>query len=146
MLVQYKEKQTNAIDGSKMLPFDRMNAEMFYHRRQENIDSTPTVKVMTAEEVAPAVTGQIIDPQKALLDYASAVDGKFSWGQTSKAEHLASKGKHATNDPAESPFAQLTRQLQCFGRVLGIHASAVGQARINGDFKRDLKHSSKDGD
>jgi hypothetical protein len=31
------------------------------------------------------------------------------------------------------------------GRVLGIHASAVGQARINGDFKRDLKDSSKDG-
>ena len=86
-----------------------------------------------------------IDPKKALSDYASAVDGKFSWGQTSEAEHLASKGKHATNDPAESPFAQLTRQLQCFGRVVGVHASAIGQARINGDFKRDLKDSSKDG-
>jgi hypothetical protein len=63
----------------------------------------------------------------------------------SEAEHLAPKGKHATNDPAESPFAQLTRQLQCFGQLLGIHASAVSQARINGDFKRDLKDSSKDG-
>jgi hypothetical protein len=86
---------------------------------------------MAAEEVAPAVIGQIIDPQKALSDYTSAVDGKFSWGQTSEAEHLASKGKHGTNDPAESPFAQLTRQLQCLGRVLGIHASVVGQTRIN---------------
>ena len=82
MKCQYEEKQTNTIDGSKMLPFDRMNAEMFYSRRQENIDSTPTVKVMSAEEVAPAVIGQIIDPKKALSDYASAVDGKFSWGQT----------------------------------------------------------------
>jgi hypothetical protein len=59
-----------------------MNADMFYPTRQENIDSTPTVKVMAAEEVALAVIGQIIDPQKALSDYTSAVDGKFSWGQT----------------------------------------------------------------
>jgi hypothetical protein len=138
MKYQYEEKQTNAIDGSKTLPFDCMNAEMFYPTWQENIDSTPVVKVMAAEEVAPAVIEQIIDLQKALLDYATAaaVDGKFSWGQMSEEEHLVSKGKHATNDPAESPFAQLTRQLQCFGRVLGIHASAVGHARINGDFKQ----------
>jgi hypothetical protein len=85
MKYQYKEKQTNTIDCSKTLPFDCMNAEMFYPTRQENIDSTPTVKVMAAEE------GQIIDPQKALSDYASAVDGKFSLGQMLEAEHLASK-------------------------------------------------------
>ena len=40
----------------------------------------------------------------------------------------------ATNDPTESPFAQLTQQLQSFGRVHGIHASTVGQARMNGNF------------
>jgi hypothetical protein len=118
---------------------------MFYPNRKENIESTPTVITMAAEELAPAVIEQIEDPKKALSDYASAVDGKFSWGQTSEDEHIASIGKNATNDPAESPFAQLTRQLQCYGRVLGIHASAVGQARINGDFKRDINDSSKDG-
>jgi hypothetical protein len=118
MKYQYEEKQTNAIDGSKTLPFDCMNAEMFYPTWQENIDSTPVVKVMAAEEVAPAVIEQIIDLQKAaLLDYATAVDGKISWGQTSEEEHLASKGKHATNDPAESPFAQLTRQLMSLDLV-----------------------------
>jgi hypothetical protein len=69
MKYQYEEKQTKAIDSSKMLPLFRMNAEMFYPTRQENIDSTPTVKVMAMEEVALAVIGQIIDPQKALLDY-----------------------------------------------------------------------------
>jgi hypothetical protein len=101
--------------------------------------------IMAAQELAPAVIQQIEDPKKALSDYASAVDGKFSWGQTSEDEHIASIGKNATNDPAESPFAQLTRQLQCYGRVLGIHASAVGHARINGDFKRDINNSSNDG-
>ena len=31
----------------------------------------------------------------------------------------------------------LTQQIQQFGTILGIHASAVGQAKMNGDFKRD---------
>ena len=53
--------------------------------------------------------------------------------------------KMATNNPAESPFASLTQQLQSFGRLLGIHASAVGHARINGDFKQDPKDASNDG-
>mmetsp|Transcript_26186 Transcript_26186/g.44648 ORF Transcript_26186/g.44648 Transcript_26186/m.44648 type:complete len:365 (-) Transcript_26186:8-1102(-) len=49
----------------------------------------------------------------------------------------------ATNDPAESPFALLTQQLQSFGRVLGIHASAIGQARMNGDFKTAKKTATR---
>ena len=88
---------------------------------------------------------ELCDPKKALSDYATAVGGKFSWGQTTKEEHAACIGKNETNDPAESPFAQLTRQLQCFGRILGIHASAVGHARINGDFNCDIKDSAKHG-
>ena len=42
----------------------------------------------------------------------------------------------ASNDPSESPFAQLTRQLQSFGSVLGINASSVGHDIHNGDFRR----------
>ena len=53
--------------------------------------------------------------------------------------------KLATNDPAESLFASLTRQLQAFGRVLGIHSSAVGQARVNGDFERKHINGLQDG-
>ena len=51
----------------------------------------------------------------------------------------------ATNDPTDSPFSALTHQLQSFGHLLGIHAVAVGQARFNGDFSRDLKNPDKDG-
>ena len=51
----------------------------------------------------------------------------------------------ATNDPAEGPFAALTSQLQYFGRVLGMHASGVGQARLNGDFDLDLNDGNADG-
>ena len=42
----------------------------------------------------------------------------------------------ASNNPSEIPFAQLTRQLQIFGHVLGINAADVVHARQNGDFLR----------
>ena len=51
----------------------------------------------------------------------------------------------ATNDPAESPFASLTHQMQTFGRVLGVHAAAIAHARQNGDFKRDLDENKNNG-
>ena len=38
----------------------------------------------------------------------------------------------------ESSFARLTQQPQSFGRVLGVHTSAVGKARINSDLRRNL--------
>ena len=43
----------------------------------------------------------------------------------------------ASNDPSESPFKKLTRQLQIFGRVPGINAADVGHARQNGGFRRN---------
>ena len=42
----------------------------------------------------------------------------------------------ASNDKSEIPFAQLTRQLQSFGRALGINDSDVGHTRQNGDSRR----------
>ena len=36
-------------------------------------------------------------------------------------------GKMVMNDLAESPFATPTHHMQTFGKVLGIHASAIGQ-------------------
>jgi hypothetical protein len=70
---------------------------------------------------------------------------RLSWGQTTDEEHYAFLGKMARNDPAEGPFASLTHQLQSFGLLLGIHASAVGHARINKDFTRDIEDNSRDG-
>ena len=135
MQYQYEEKLTNAIDGSKVLPYDQINAEMFYPTRQENKDTAAMVEDMAMNALAPAIIKECRDPKKALSDYVTSIDGKFSWGQTTDEEHLACIGKNATNDPAESPCPSLTRQLQSFGHVLGIHALAVGHAKINGDFK-----------
>ena len=141
---QYEVKQTPAIDGSKVLPYDQLNAELFYPQRKENAETTDTV-ILMASEVAEVIVKELRDPKKATSNYLTSVKGKFSWGQTTDEEHFAFLGKMATNDPAETPFASLTRQLQLFGRMLGIHASAVGHARVNGDFARGIGGTSKDG-
>ena len=40
----FEEKQTPAVDGSKIISFDVLNAELFYPQRQENKDTTEWVK------------------------------------------------------------------------------------------------------
>lgn len=145
MQYQYEEKKTNDVNGSKVLPYDRINAEMLYPKQQENKDTTTLCVDMAAEEVAPAIIEQCVDSKKALSNYLTSIGGKFSWGKTTEDEHQASIGKNAKNDPTESQFAALTQQLHNFGRILGIHASVVGQARINGDFKCDIKTGTDNG-
>ncbi len=51
MQYQYKVKQTNTIDGWKVLPYD-MNAEIFYPLHQDNVGTTPIVEDMAASELA----------------------------------------------------------------------------------------------
>ena len=109
MHYQYEEKQTPTIDGSKALPMDQLNAELFYPQR-----STKTAQLMACE-VAECILKELRGPGKATSDYLSSVEGKFSWGQTMYDEHATCIGKMATTDPAESPLASLTRQLQSFG-------------------------------
>ena len=46
MKYQFEEKQTNTLDGSKVLPFDILNAELFYPDRKENKATTELVKKM----------------------------------------------------------------------------------------------------
>ena len=107
------------------MPYDKINAELFWPERDENKQTTDMVLKM-ATEVAACMLKELRDPKKATSDYLSSEEGQFSWGATTDDEHHASLGKMATNDPAESPFAALTSQMQSFGRILGIHASGVG--------------------
>ena len=87
-------------------------------------------------EIASCLLTELQDPKKATSDYLSSGEGKFSWGYTTQEEHQACIGIMASNDPSESPFAQLAIQLQSFGRVIGINDAAVGHARQNGDLRR----------
>ena len=49
MEYQYEQKQTNAIDGYKVLPYDQLNAELFYPIKKANKETTKTVEVMAVE-------------------------------------------------------------------------------------------------
>ena len=124
-----------AQDGSQVISMDLLKAELFFPQRDENKETGDVVERM-AVEVADCMMTELEDPKKVTSNYLSSAGGEFSWGNTTEEEHAAGIGMMATNDPAESPFAALTQQLQCFGRVMGAHASAVGHARLHGDFER----------
>jgi len=49
MRYQLEEKQTPSVDGSKVLPFDTLSAELFYPDRKENKATTKIAKKMIAE-------------------------------------------------------------------------------------------------
>ena len=136
------ESNLTDFNNSKVLPYDLLRAELFYPTREENI-ATQTVCINMAVEVAQTMLLELRDPKKATSDYLSSGKGKFSWGETTHEQHVACIGLMATNDPAESPFAGLSHQFGMHGRILGIHASAISQARINGDFSRILNEMNK---
>ena len=80
MHYQYEEKQTPTIDGSKALPMDQLNAELFYPQRKENVETNKIVQLMACE-VAECILKELHDPGKATSDFLSSVKGKFSWSQ-----------------------------------------------------------------
>ena len=147
MLPSYmtKKRSSDAVNKkTKVVSFDKINCELFYPDCKENQDTTCLVNKM-AVEVAQCLLKELRDPKKATSDYLTSEDNEFSWGNTTEDEHKSCLGKIATNDPAEAPFAALTRQVEQFGCTFGIHASGVGQARINGDVEQDLNDKNSDG-
>ena len=69
-------------------------------------------------------------------------------GKTTDVQHnTACLGKMATTDTAETPFAGLTYQIQCVGRILGIEATVTtSQIRIIMDCRRkDVDGNTNDG-
>lgn len=72
-----EEKQSERLDGSKVLSFDLLNAELFYPERDENKATTALVEAM-AREVAECMLTELRDTSKATSDYVSSIGGKFS--------------------------------------------------------------------
>ncbi len=66
MKYQYEQKQTVAVDVSKVLPHDQLNAEMFYPVQPESQQTTDVVKVM-ALVVAECILKELCDPKKSLI-------------------------------------------------------------------------------
>ncbi len=78
---------------------------------------------------------ELEDPKKAKSYHLSSNKGKWSWGQATDGKKKAGLGKQATNDYAESPFADMKEEYYKFGSQSNLlHASAAGYARFNGDL------------
>ena len=125
----------------KILPYNEINAELLYPVCKENAETTNKV-LMMASEVAEVMVKELLYPKKATSNYLTSGKVKFCWRRRTDEEHFAFLGKMATNDPAENPFASLTHQLQASGCKLGIHASAIGYACVNGDFAHAIEGTS----
>jgi hypothetical protein len=58
-------KQTHSLDGSSVLPFDLLKAELFYPSRKENVATNETVQKM-AVEMAICFSTELRDPKRLL--------------------------------------------------------------------------------
>ena len=71
------------MDGSRVLPFDKLKAELFYPERTENI-ATEALATNMAVDMAGCLLTELWDPNKATSDYLSSGEGKFKWGYTTQ--------------------------------------------------------------
>ena len=147
----FEEKLTPTIDKNnasreqhnqaKVIKNDLVLRELFFPERVENQD-TDDLTIEMGKISAHRWITEFIDPKKACHDYVSSTEGELSWENTSPEVHEKLKGDFAVNDFAESSFAGLTHNFKC-GRLLPGNAAATAQARLNGDFDREvLGHKS----
>jgi hypothetical protein len=117
--------------------YARLRAELFHPTDEDNKDSTE-VSIELGALAATTILTELRDPKKATSRHLTSTDGKLSWGNTSIEEHTASMRKMAVNDPAESMFGGLTREVQVFGRIGLSFASGIAMSRRNRDFARGV--------
>ena len=71
------------MDGSILLPFDKLKAELFYPERTENID-TKDLSTKMVLDMASFLLTELRYPKKEKYNYLSSGEGKFSWGYTTQ--------------------------------------------------------------
>ena len=82
----------------------------------------------------------LVDESKASYKYLSISGSEFSYEHCPEDVKKAMLGKMASNDLAESSFAGVTAQVQCFGRIGMSAAAAVSDTARNGFlFRGEMK-------
>ena len=109
--------------------------ELFHPSRKEHVQ-TNTMMDDLSVAAAESLIDEFVDPKKLTSDHLESLSGRLSWGFTTDEHHESMKGKEATNDNSESPFALLTMQMQMYNTVGINNSSALALARHNGDFYR----------
>ena len=120
----------------KKLIYDELLVELFYHVRQETID-TYDLTISLAQEFAFVTYTDMERKDKA----TSAYIGKRvrSMRNVSEEDRQIQLGRSANNSISKSCHASATEGLQQFGMIRLDYSGATGQCRVNNDFGRGHK-------
>ena len=72
-----EEKHMETMDGSKVLSFNKLKAELLYPSRVENQDNSPHV-INIAVDFANILLAELRDPKKATSNYLRSAERKLS--------------------------------------------------------------------
>ena len=130
-------KKTEFISTSqtKSVPYSKLIDELFSPKDDDNKDSTEILEKV-ATLAMEAMICELENKTKATYKYLSLSGSPFSFEHCPEEVKEAMCGMMAVNDLAESSFAGVTAQVQCYGRI-GMHAAAAvsGMSR-NGFLSR----------
>ena len=125
LVFKFKTKMTEFISKSqtKSIPYNKLLDELFSPQDDDNKDSTTLLKTVGTLAIQ-AFIEELEDEKKATYKYLSLSGSPFSFDHCPDDVKKAMLGMMAVNDLAESSFAGVTSQVQCYGRI-GLHAAAA---------------------
>ena len=131
---QFKNKNTEFIATSKTtsVPYCMLIDELFSPKDDDNKDSTEILETV-AKLGIEALVCELEDEKKATYRYLSVSGTAFSFDHCPENIKQAMMGMMAVNDLAESSFAGVSSQVQCYGRI-GMHAAAGVSDIYRNDF------------
>ena len=131
---EFEKKQTEFIASSETqsIPYSKLIDELFNPQDDDNKDSTVILEKVGSLGIETFV-GEIEDETKATNKYLSVSGSPFSYDHCPEDVKTAMLGMMAVNDLAESSFAGVTAQVQCYGRI-GMHAAAAASDMQRNNF------------
>ena len=110
--------------------------ELFSPTNFDNKDSTKMLETITTIGIQ-ALIDELLYEKKSTYKYLSASGYEFSHEPCPSDVKRAMLGQWASNYLAESSFARVTSQVQCYGRISMSNAAAVIDVARNGLLNRD---------
>ena len=148
MTREFETKTSNFVVKSqtKAVPNKMLLEELFTPSDHDNQDSAEMLEQIAAVGIQ-ALIDELEDQSKATYKYLSMSGSQFSWEHCPDDVKKDMLGTMASNDLAESSFAGLTAQVQCYGRIGMCNAAAVSDTGRNGFFSRPTtKKRKRDGE
>lgn len=134
---EFENKKTECVKASstKAIPLKELIKEIFCPVDEDNRDSTEMLENLAGIGIAGLIA-ELEDEKKATYKYLSISGTEFSYEHCPDNAKKAIIGKMASNDLAESSFAKVTAQVQCYGRIGMCAAAAVSDCDKNGFLHR----------